>query len=56
MNQILPLIKHAAVTTKEIEEEHREEVAETYVVKPGEEIIEEEGKKYRLRKTKKTVT
>lgn len=56
LNQILPLIKHAAVTTKEIEEEHREEVAETYVVKPGEEIIEEEGKKYRLRKTKKTVT
>lgn len=56
LNQILPLLKHSAVTTKEVEEEHREEVDGAYIAKPGEECIEEEGKKYRVRKTKKTVT
>lgn len=55
LNKILPELKHPAVTKKEVEEEHREEVDIAYVPKKGEEIIEEEGKKYRITKTKKTV-
>ena len=55
MSDILAEMKHPAIGTREIEEEKREEVDLSYMPVEGDTIIEEEGKKYRVYKTKKTV-
>jgi len=55
LSKILPELKHPAVASKEVEEEHREEVDASYIAKPGEEIVTEGEKIYCVTKTKKTV-
>jgi hypothetical protein len=56
LSKILVDLKHPAVTTRTIEEEHREEVTETYVTKPWDMIVEEDGKKYLVTTTTKKIT
>jgi hypothetical protein len=55
LNKILPELNHPAIASKEVEEEHRQEVDSTYVAKSGEELITEGEKIYCVTKTKKTV-
>ncbi len=56
LSKILLEINHPAVATKEVEEEKRLEIDNTYKSKVGEEIIEEDWKRRVLKKTKKKVT
>lgn len=56
LSEILKELNHPAVATKDLEEEVRTEVDATYVAKAGEELREEEGKRYLITKIKKQVT
>ena len=55
LSKILLELNHPAVTTRELEEEHREEVDASYIAKQDEFLVEEDGKKYLVTKTKKHI-
>jgi len=56
LDKILEHMKHPSVTTKEVEEDHKQEVSADYIPKAWEEMIQEGDKNYVVTKIKKKIT